>query len=126
MVSSDFRQLVLRYLEGSISLEELEERFLPKVFDLIVDPDSGDSALAAAIELGLAEMMDGIRDEDGLRHELRETLDELCGVVADKHMIVYRSSFTEFPVTSSSSTTSCSYDLELGVQYHRTRASAYI
>jgi len=124
MVSSDFRQRVLQYLEGLISLEELEEWFLPKVFDLIVDPDSSDSALAAAIELGLAEMMDGIRDEDGLRQDLREILDELCGVVADKHMIVYRSSFPDFPVTSSSATSICSYDLEYCVQYHRTRASA--
>lgn len=63
MVSAEFRDQVVKYVTGRITLDELEDWFLPRVFDLIVDPYSDDASLVGAIELCLAEMQDGIRSE---------------------------------------------------------------
>jgi len=70
MLLDDLLSMVYEYLEHAISLEELEDwviYHLPLLFQI---PDSPVARLAAAIELGLAEIGDGVVDEEEFRNVL--------------------------------------------------------
>ncbi|MBI2918910.1 MAG: hypothetical protein HYY01_13085 [Chloroflexi bacterium] len=69
---TDYRLLhqVNRYLAGEIVLEQLEDWLLARWRQLFSLPKSPASELAGTIELGLAEMGDGLITED----EFKDTL----------------------------------------------------
>ena len=76
MVSLEIRDRIARYLSFEISLEELENWVIHHLPELAADPQSDDSALAAAVELCLAEFSDGIRTEEEIRSYLRDALEK--------------------------------------------------
>ncbi len=65
---------VNRYLEGRITLEQLEEWIVTRWRQLFALPHSGASDLAGSIERGLAEISDGVTTEDEFKQTLLEAL----------------------------------------------------
>jgi|SRR5581483_2452016 hypothetical protein len=74
MISPEFQEQVMQYLNLNISLEELEKWLAPFLYDFLADPDSADAKLAGTIELGLADLANGVRTEDEFRNDLKERL----------------------------------------------------
>ena len=101
MLSLELRDMIARYISAEISLEELENWVVRHLPELAADPQSDDSALAAAVELCLAEYSDGIRSEAEIRRYLRDSLAE------HKTVIISLLDFDKFNpgVSSSSSVT---------------------
>jgi len=74
MLSSELNEKVLSYLESCITLEELEDWYIPRLELFLGDPGSADADIIATIELCLAEMRSGLLDENEARQMLEETL----------------------------------------------------
>lgn len=74
MLSYELYDKVMQYIVGEISVSELEEWLVPRYPFLLRDPESDDSDLIGAIELGLAEMGSGIRTEEELKEELKDEI----------------------------------------------------
>jgi hypothetical protein len=79
MISSDLREKILQYIESDISKTQLEEWLVPKLPEYLRYPESADADVVSAVELGLAEMMAGIRTEDDVRTFLRHVIQEQVG-----------------------------------------------
>lgn len=62
---------IYRYLDRAITLEQLEDWVISQLPVLFQIPDSVVARLAAAIELGLAEIGDGMIEEEGFRDLLQ-------------------------------------------------------
>jgi hypothetical protein len=67
LLSCELKDKVLQYVEREITVEELEDWLVPRLPLYATREDTPDSDLSAAVELGLAEMNDGIRTEDEFR-----------------------------------------------------------
>jgi hypothetical protein len=65
---------VYDFLQGRITRVELEDWIVPRLHILFADLDSPEADLAAAVELGLAEMSDGLIDEEEFRNELHDVI----------------------------------------------------
>lgn len=65
---------IYRYLDDAITLEQLEDWMLSQLPVLFQIPDSVVARLAATIELGLAEIGDGMIDEEEFRDLLQAAL----------------------------------------------------
>jgi hypothetical protein len=74
MISLELREKILHYINKDITLEDLEDWLIPKLPIYIKSPDSTDSDIISALELGLAELSNGIRSEEELRTYLKECL----------------------------------------------------
>ena len=75
MLSSEVREKVTEFVESNISLSELEEWLVPRLPSFMREPYSADSDVVAEIELGLAEINDGIRTTEELRNNLKRVLE---------------------------------------------------
>jgi hypothetical protein len=64
MISFELKEKIYQVIDGDISFEQLEEWLVPRLPELLILPNSTDSDVVSAIELGLAEMDDGIRTKD--------------------------------------------------------------
>lgn len=84
MFTSELLSVIDEYVEGVISLEQLEDWLVPRLPSLfrlpLTEPDATD--LAAAVELGLAEMSNQAKTEDEFRNMLKALLGELTSVRA--------------------------------------------
>jgi hypothetical protein len=100
MISYELRDMILQYVESIITVEQLEEWLVPRLPALLKSPDSTDSDVVAALELGLAEMSDGIRTEDELRRLLLDVIREQTTTLN-----VYPADQPQFDMTSSSNQT---------------------
>lgn len=84
MLTSQFLSVIDEYMEGAISLEQLEDWLVPRLpvlFRLpLAEPDAAD--LAAAVELGLAEVSNQAKTEEEFRKMLKALLGELTSVRA--------------------------------------------
>ncbi len=74
MISSELRIMVLQYINSEISFEQLEEWIVPRLPVFLSDPNSVDADIVSAIELGLAEISDGLRNEEEFRELLNDEL----------------------------------------------------
>lgn len=74
MLSFMLKEKVLAFLAGELTLQELEEWYVPRLPLLVTNLESVETELVSALDLGLAEMNDGIRTEDELRILLVETI----------------------------------------------------
>ena len=70
MLSYDLREKVLAYAEGRITVEELEDWLVPRLPMYLTPEPSDDARLASVVELGLAELGDGLTTEGELRASL--------------------------------------------------------
>jgi len=64
--------VIQSYVDGFISLEKLEDWYVPKLEELVDNPDT--VGIIALLELGLAEMYDGLQTEDELKNNLRDII----------------------------------------------------
>jgi hypothetical protein len=71
MLSYELKEKALQYAEGHISLEELEDWLIPRLPAYLAFQSSTDAEVAGAIELGLAEIGDGLIGEVEFRRSLR-------------------------------------------------------
>lgn len=82
MLSSELRERVLQYVDSLMPMSGLEEWLVPRLPLYLEFPDTADADVAAAIELGMAEVSSGIRTQDELRSYLLDVLREHSAVVA--------------------------------------------
>lgn len=78
MLTSELLDMLDRYLQGTISLDELEDWLVPRL-PIFFGPMEHSSAtdLVAGIELGLAEMSEGMRTEEEFRESVRQELQKM-------------------------------------------------
>ncbi len=76
MISLELRDRVRQFAYGEISATQLEEWMVPRLRLLLESVESVDADVVAAIELGLAEMSDGIRTEAQFRDLMKQVLRE--------------------------------------------------
>lgn len=74
MLFDDVLFMVYQYLEHAIGLEELEGWVLARLPLLFGSPDSAVADLAATIELGLAEIDDGLIEEKEFQQRLEAAI----------------------------------------------------
>ncbi len=66
------RWYIWLYANDYIKLETLEKFYVPKLEYFIDKPETKD--IVAQLELGLAEMDDGLQTEEELKNDLREAI----------------------------------------------------
>lgn len=76
MISSELYKKVAEVIDNLITVQQLEEWLVPRLPAFLVDPNSSDADIIATIELGLAEMNDGIRTKEEFSKLLRDTIQE--------------------------------------------------
>jgi uncharacterized membrane protein len=76
MISSALREKIIDFVESQISLDQLEEWFVPRSLEFFRQPDSEDVIIAGAVELCIAEFSEQIRSIDECRAYLRQALSE--------------------------------------------------
>lgn len=74
MISSKLYEQVRKFIEGEISLRELENWYVPQIVSYRNNPDSGDYDLVISIEHALAEYSDGLIDLDDVKATLSEAI----------------------------------------------------
>jgi len=67
MMFADLVSIVFEYLADVVTVEQLEDWMVPRLVRLFEVPDSPVAQLAATIELGLAEIDDGVIEEEEFR-----------------------------------------------------------
>ncbi len=72
MISSELFDRLFQYFDREISASELEEWIIPRSFSIMGNPESDDSDILAAIELGMVDMGAGSITEDEFREILRQ------------------------------------------------------
>ncbi len=103
MISSVLRDKILEYIQKRISVTDLEEWLVPQIPLLIADPDSAESDLVAAIELGIAEFEAGIRSDENLVRFFEQVLSENNVISVNLSKTVTGSSNVASPIGSYSS-----------------------
>jgi hypothetical protein len=103
MLSSELEAQVREYSNHSIDLKQLNEWLAARLPGYLENAPSDDSDLIGALELGMAEMDDGIATEDDLRESLGELLRERNTVESS---VSFNSEFRSQNVTGSANETS--------------------
>ena len=76
MLSSELKEKIIEFIETEITLEQLEEWFVPRLPIFLRSPHTTDADVVSAIELSLAEVQEEIRTETEVRDYLKEVLSE--------------------------------------------------
>lgn len=74
MLSFDFKEQIQRYIESQITLEELEDWYVPRLRELLMIPESSDAAFVAIIEEARIQLETGVLSEDELRASLAHSI----------------------------------------------------
>ena len=82
LTSEIFRE-VFQYLDGRISLEDVEDWLVPHLYDLLMLAPCSASEIAGIIELGLAEISNGQSSEEDFRSLLRKYILEHSTITID-------------------------------------------
>jgi hypothetical protein len=104
MLTSELRKIIIDYLDSKITIAELEDWLVPNLPILIRVPDSTDTDIVSALELGIAELNSGLRDHNELKEYLLEVLRE----VTIKSI---------YPITSTTTISSSNITPNVGNQY---------
>ena len=59
MISSELFDKLFQYFDREISASELEDWIIPRSYSIMENPESDDSDILAAVELGLVDMSAG-------------------------------------------------------------------
>lgn len=81
MISYELRNTLLQFVNSELDVEQLENWLVPRLPILLASPVSSDADVIAAVELGLAEINDGIRTLDEFRSGLSEVLSGFSSVL---------------------------------------------
>jgi hypothetical protein len=92
VLSFALKEKVSQYIDSVITLEELEEWYVPRLPQFLAIPDSADADVVAAVELALVEFESGLRDEVEVKELLDEALKEQPTVVVSEHKTLIASS----------------------------------
>lgn len=76
MLSSELRNKIIEFVEKKIEISELENWLVPNLPLLISSPDSLNSDVVSAIELGLAEVSSDLRTQEEFTQLLLDVLSE--------------------------------------------------
>jgi hypothetical protein len=82
-LTSDVFNKVFQYLDGKISVEDIEDWFVPHLYEFLALPPCGASELAGIVELGLAEMSSGQSSEEDFRSLLKKYIREHDTITID-------------------------------------------
>ena len=82
MISFELLNKGQQFINKEISVHELEEWIVPRIHIFMVPAESDNADLVATIELGLAEIGEGIIEVDDLRRTLTDRLREPIFVVS--------------------------------------------
>lgn len=74
MITSELQEKVFHYLDGMISMSDLQEWYVPRLPMLLTSPYGEE--LVSTIELGMIEVGSGLRSEDQFKELLREFIRE--------------------------------------------------
>jgi hypothetical protein len=92
--SSQIKEHLALYLEKQISLEQLENWFVPNSRDIRRSQSEAAKVVTFAVEGALAEYLSGIYSEHELRNELSQV------VSADTKVVIFRDAMAYEPVLS--------------------------
>lgn len=101
MISFELLNKIQQFINNEISVQELEEWTVPRIHLLLVPAESDEADLVATIELGLAEISEGIIEVEDLRETLTDRLRE--------PIFVTPQGFSEFDQWNSTGTSSTNY-----------------
>ena len=76
MITSDFYEIILQFIDAKITVQQLEEWLVPRLPSLVRIPTSVNANTAAAVELGLAELNAEIRTITEFRQYLKDILED--------------------------------------------------
>jgi len=82
-LTSEIFRKVFQYLDGKISLEDVEDWLVPHLYELLTSAPCSASELAGVIELGLAEISNGQSSEEDFRSLLRKYILEHNTITID-------------------------------------------
>jgi len=74
MLISELQEQVFRYIDGIVSLSNLEDWYVPRLPMLVTSPYTEE--LVSTIELGLIEIGSGLKSEDEFKELLQEFIRE--------------------------------------------------
>lgn len=74
VTDADVLLQISEYVHSQITLRELEEFIVPRLPALLTLPPSTVTDLTDIVEMGLAEIGDGVETEEGLKAKLRSVL----------------------------------------------------
>lgn len=74
MITSELQEQVFRYIDGVVSISDLEGWYVPRLPMLVTSPYTEE--LVSTIELGLIEISSGLRSEDQFKELLQEFIRE--------------------------------------------------
>lgn len=113
MLDSELLNIVDRYLERAISLEELEDWLVPRLPALFKMPYSAVSDLVAEIEAGLAELSDATRTEEEFCNLLKNYIQKVRVVWVNyptENHVMYTGSSNQASPTLSYVTSELAYN----------------
>lgn len=73
-LSCELKNEVVQYLQGQVTLHQLESWLMPRIQCFMEPPATADAEMAAAVYHGLVEIGDGLRTEDQMRGYLHGVL----------------------------------------------------
>jgi hypothetical protein len=82
-LTSEIFRKVFQYLDGKISVEDVEDWLVPHLYELLTLPPSSASELAGIIELGLAEISNDQSSEEDFRSLLTKYILEHNTITID-------------------------------------------
>lgn len=82
-LTSEIFGKVFQYLDGKISLEDIEDWLVPHLYEFLTLPPCSASELAGVVELGLAELSIGQHSEHDFRAMLQEYIREHDTITID-------------------------------------------
>jgi hypothetical protein len=82
-LTSEIFRKVFQYLDNKISVEDIEDWFVPHLYEFLTLPPCGASELAGVVELGLAEMSNGQCSEEDFRSLLKKYIREHDTITID-------------------------------------------
>jgi len=82
-LTSEIFRKVFQYLDGKISVEDVEDWLVPHLYEFLTLPPSSASELAGIIELGLAEISNGQSSEEDFRSLLKKYILEHNTITID-------------------------------------------
>ena len=101
MLSYELRERVLDYINNRITIEALEDWYVPRLRQLLKDPNSADANVIAAIEHAIFHLNEGIESE----YEAKDKLWDALGKYSD---LMHRDLGEPVPALRNNITTSSS------------------
>lgn len=106
MLSYELREHVLDYIHNRITLEALEDWYVPRLRQFLADPMSANAGVVAALEQAAVHLAEGLESEDEIREFLWDVLIEHSGYIqhhdGDRTEVVATTAVTAASTTSFS------------------------